>query len=195
MTLLASGRPEADRSRMNATGESFFITRGEVLLGQFPAAEVRELLGSGLLHPTDLFRRDAGEPVRPLSEFPAATESVTATTTARLTKAVLEVADNLGRTARAAAGAIAGGVTRQHHELAAGTQRLLEDFLPRLREPVARALARTSHTFESALRDEAFLRKLFGAVYDLLPRPVCRFVGEEQFITFCLKHRERLLTK
>ena len=44
-----------------------------------------------------------------------------------------------------------------------------------------------------ALRDDELLRKVFGAVYDTLPKPVRRFVGEETFIEFCFKHRQRLL--
>jgi hypothetical protein len=45
----------------------------------------------------------------------------------------------------------------------------------------------------TALRDEVFLRKLFGAVYDTLPKPIYRFVSEEAFLTFCFKHQRRLL--
>jgi hypothetical protein len=37
------------------------------------------------------------------------------------------------------------------------------------------------------------MRKLFGAAYDCLPRPVQRFVGEEKFVNFCMQRRQKLL--
>lgn len=43
------------------------------------------------------------------------------------------------------------------------------------------------------VQDDEFMRKTFGAVYDCLPKPVCRFIGEERFIAFCLEHRRRLV--
>jgi hypothetical protein len=56
------------------------------------------------------------------------------------------------------------------------------------------ALARTSRTTQAALKDEEFLRKLFGAVYDCLPKPAKRFVSEPAFLEFCFKHQRKLLT-
>ncbi|MBI3415609.1 MAG: hypothetical protein HY043_09875 [Verrucomicrobia bacterium] len=79
--------------------------------------------------------------------------------------------------------------------MAAASNRMLEDFIPALRSLVGTALAKSSQTVEAALRDEALLRKVFGAVYDLLPKPVRRFVSEEVFVEFCLGHRQRLLNK
>jgi len=72
---------------------------------------------------------------------------------------------------------------------------MLEDFLPRLRGLVTPAFKRTMLSAEAALRDEVLLRKLFGAVYDVLPRPVRRFICEERFVEFCLQHKQRLLRK
>jgi len=46
---------------------------------------------------------------------------------------------------------------------------------------------------EAALEDEIFLRKLFGAFYDCLPKAVYRFVSEHAFIDYCLRHRRKLL--
>ena len=37
--------------------------------------------------------------------------------------------------------------------------------------------------------------KVFGAAYDCLPKPVSRFVPEQQFIAFCMKHRAQLLQR
>ena len=46
---------------------------------------------------------------------------------------------------------------------------------------------------QAANRDEEFLTKIFGAAYDCLPRPVCRFVTEAQFTEFCRRHHRRWL--
>jgi hypothetical protein len=45
---------------------------------------------------------------------------------------------------------------------------------------------------QAAIRDEAVLRKVFGALYDCLPAPVRRFVPEGAFVNFCMDHRLRL---
>ncbi len=80
------------------------------------------------------------------------------------------------------------------------TQSLLEGFLPQIRTAMSKALAKAGDANTRALeavragvRDDDFMRKTFGAVYDCLPKPVCRFVNEEKFIAFCLEHRKRLL--
>jgi hypothetical protein len=46
---------------------------------------------------------------------------------------------------------------------------------------------------QAAMRDDEFMRKLFGATYDCLPKPVYRFVKEEAFIQFCMERRGKLL--
>ena len=71
--------------------------------------------------------------------------------------------------------------------------KVLDDYAPTLRERIATQMAATVQTTQDALRDEVFLRKLFGAVHDCLPRPVHRFVSEHVFIEYCLKHRNKLL--
>lgn len=80
------------------------------------------------------------------------------------------------------------------------TQSLLEGFLPQIRATLLKALAKAGDANTRALeavragvRDDDFMRKTFGAVYDCLPKPVCRFVNEEKFVAFCLEHRNRLL--
>jgi hypothetical protein len=72
--------------------------------------------------------------------------------------------------------------------------RLLDDFGPRLRELTQSQLKeRVVDSTSKALRDEAFLRKMFGAIYDCLPKPIHRFVGEEAFVAYCLRNRRRFL--
>ena len=79
--------------------------------------------------------------------------------------------------------------------IGATASRLLEDYVPRIRESVSAALARSAGAIDSKLQDEVFLRKTFGAAYDTLPKPVYRFVSEEAFIEFCFKRRSKLLGK
>jgi hypothetical protein len=95
--------------------------------------------------------------------------------------------------ARLAAELVSTLAARETAYATAPAARMLNDYLPRLRERAVTGLQALQRPVESALRDEVFLRKLFGAVYDSLPRPVLRFVNEPQFIEFCLKHRQKLL--
>jgi hypothetical protein len=83
--------------------------------------------------------------------------------------------------------------SRNKAAVAVAAEQMLEGYLPKLRELVGRNFEQSFHVAKSALRDETFLRRLFGAVYDCLPRPARRFVGEEFFVEFCLKHRRKLL--
>ena len=99
----------------------------------------------------------------------------------------------LKATAKSAVAAVSSTLGAQRDGLIAAKERVLEDYVPKLQGTVNRVLTESSRSVDSALQDDVFLRKLFGAVYDLLPRPVCRFVGEEDFIKFCFQHRQRLL--
>jgi hypothetical protein len=95
--------------------------------------------------------------------------------------------------ASSAASKVSALARRNKAAVAAATDRMLEDYLPRLRELVTRNLSQSLRNAKVALQDEVVLRQMFGAVYDCLPRPLRRFVGEGHFVEFCLKHRRRLL--
>jgi len=175
--------------------EKVHVTRGEQALGIWPLNEVRELLASEFLLPTDDYWI-AGQPDwLPLSQLPPAKESLVAAALERVGNVLRDTAQSVERQTKGVIGAAAEKADQQKAQLAQTTERLLTDYLPRLRDPTQRALAATSKTVEAALRDEVILRKVFGVVYDLLPRPVCRFVGEQTFVEFCLNHRMRLLKK
>ena len=171
------------------------IARGELRLGTLALPEVRELLNTGFLQPTDSFWTQGQREWLPLSELPAPTPGPAGSVVTKVTGAVVGAAEATRRGAVAAAAMVSSATERRKQEIATASNRMLEDFLPRLRALVANALAMTSHTVEAVLRDEVLLRKLFGAVYDVLPKAVRRFVAEEAFIGFCLKHRARLLNK
>ncbi len=166
------------------------IARGSLELGVFSREEAGELLAAGFLRPTDSFRTAEGAPWQPLSQiFQAGPEPA-----GRLEK-VKGAAASVGSQAAKVTARLVALTSRGRTALVAAASPLLEDYLPRIRESVGVALSNTAGAIDSRLQDEAFLRKLFGATYDTLPKPVRRFVGEESFIKFCFKNRGKLLGK
>jgi len=157
------------------------------------AAEAGELLAAGLLRPDDEFWTDADPTRRPLKEL---LQPVSAKDTSWLVRAK-NSATAVGGTIREQAFNVAGKLSilarRNKDAVAIATDRILEDYLPTLRQQVAQHLQKSVDTTKSAVKDEVFMRKLFGAVYDCLPKPVYRFVKEEAFVEFCFKHRRKLL--
>ncbi len=176
------------------SADRIHISRGDLTLGVWTLVEVRELLNDGFLLPTDDYWV-AGQPDwRPLSELPPDKPSAASAVMGRFGQALRDAAQTVECKPRQVIGAASNTAERQKHQVAQATERLLKDYLPKLREPVSRALAATSQTVETVLRDEVLLRKIFGAAYDVLPRSVCRFIDERTFVEFCLKHRARLLS-
>lgn len=171
------------------------IVRDGIELGVFRAAEAQELMATGFFLPTDMFWICEVRDARRLVELDPNEISPAQNAAKRMTVAVLNAADTLRQRATSVAARVSVAAGASRHEIDAAKNRLLEDFLPRLQNFVGGAFAQTSRTVESALRDEPFLRKLFGAVYDVIPRPVQRFVSEQTFVEFCLRHRDRLLHK
>ena len=173
----------------------FHISRDELEFVPFPQSEVSELIDSGFLLPTDLFWSEGQIARRPLSERAQAMKP-SRTSLAGTVKRTLMSAAGLVRTGAVLATAkVSSATNRKKATISKVTNRMLEDFVPRLRGLVAGALENTMHSAGAALRDEVFLRKLFGIVHDMLPKPVRRFVGEEMFVEFCLRHKEKLLRK
>lgn len=109
--------------------------------------------------------------------------------------ALTGAAEAVRKTALSAAAKVSAAAEHRKEQMTVTTTRVLEDFIPALQSLVRSAMAKSSQTVEAALRDEVFLRKLFGAVHDVLPKPVCRFVSEAKFVEFCLRHRQKLLGK
>jgi hypothetical protein len=177
------------------------ILRDGQELGALTDADARELLKAGFLKSTDEFwveqpeQRQVEQPEQrqTLALLPEQSPEVHASWLDRAKAS----ADTASRTVQAQAASVAGKVTtfvrRQQTILTASTTIALEGYLPELRRMVGERLDKMVGATQAALRDEVFLRKLFGAVYDCLPRPVCRFVSEPAFVEFCFKHRDRLL--
>ena len=169
------------------------ISRQGLELGRLSVCEAPDLLRAGFLLPTDECWTHASAERRPLTELntlPAgerpgwlkrAKTSVVMTTGA----AIEQVGHITGKVSRS----IRGGQSL----IGTVTTKVLEDYAGKLRELVATQMKASVQSARAALKDEKFLRKLFGAVYDCLPKPVYRFVSEHAFIEYCLKHRRKLL--
>lgn len=113
----------------------------------------------------------------------------------RMKKTMLGAAESVRAGAVLATAKASSAASRKKSEMTVAANRMLEDYLPRLSGLVTGALKKTMRSAETALHDEVFLRKLFGAVYDVIPKPIRRFVNEEMFIGFCLQHKQKLLGK
>jgi hypothetical protein len=169
------------------------ITRQGLELGELPVRDATELLRVGFLLPNDEFCSSTNPERQLLSELNHALSTTSPgwlqrakTSVVTATGAVVQGAGNITTKVSAT---IRGGPTL----VGVIATKVLEDYAPTLRERIAAQMQSTVQTTQAALRDEAFLRKLFGAVYDCLPKPVYRFVSEQAFIEYCLKHRRKLL--
>lgn len=163
------------------------VARGSLELGVQSQAEADELLRVGFLSPTDSFCADESQawpPLTRLSRVPPSTAGRLAT--------VKEATGNVGTRATRVADKVISVTGRGGSAVRVTAWRRLEDYLPRIRDSVTSAPAKTTSAIDLNFRDENFLRKLLGAASDTLPGPGRRFVGEEAFIEFCLKHRGRL---
>jgi len=169
------------------------ISRQGLELGKLSVREATELLRADFLLPTDEFWTNASPMRQLLSELDKAPANISpgwleraktsvATTTGFVVQGAGHITSKVSETIR-------GGPTL----IGAVVTKVLDDYAPTLRERIATQMTATVQTSQAALRDEVFLRKLFGAVYDCLPKPVHRFVSEPVFIGYCLKHRHKLL--
>jgi hypothetical protein len=169
------------------------ISRQGLELGKLSVGEAGELLRIGFLLPTDeCWTRASAEHRRlcELNSLPAGDRpgwlKQAKTSMVATTSAVMERAGKI-------TGQVTESIRRRRSVIGGATTKVLEDYAPRLRERVAAQMQTMVQTTKEALEDEVFLRKLFGAVYDCLPKPVYRFVSERAFIAYCLKHRRKLL--
>jgi hypothetical protein len=162
-------------------------------LGTLPVGEIQAVLESRFLRPTDAFRMSETEPWKALAQFPKQPSTAPASLAGRIKVAVAKATRPAGQLISHVSAKTTGLKNAPGTALSKATEKVLGDYLPHLQEMTMESLARLQGAGHTALRDEEFLRKLFGAIYDSLPRPVYRFVTEQQFIDFCLRHRRRLL--
>jgi hypothetical protein len=172
------------------------IARGGIELGTLNEAEALELLRAGFLLPDDAYRIEGTADWRTLAEFAPESESKPKPTMLmQLAKQkVVAAGEATAAQATRLTAKLRSVTDRQTHQLADSANRMLRAFTPQIRQLVSRQLVKQSVArVRASLRDDEFTRKLFGATYDCLPKPVCRFVTEETFIQFCLEHRQKLL--
>lgn len=169
------------------------ISRQGLELGKLSLCEATELLRVGFLLPTDECWTDGSTERWPLSKL---THLPAEGRTGWLKRAKTSVVTTTGAVMERAGqitGQVSASIRRRRSLLGEVTTKVLGDYLPRLRVLVATQTKGMVRTTKEALEDEMFLRKLFGAVYDCLPKPVYRFVSERAFIDYCLRHRRKLL--
>ena len=169
------------------------IAREGVKLGLVDPAEVRALLDAGFLKPTDDFWRAGMKDWRPLSEMGAelSRESSGGSSNWNVGERLRSVAGNAGKLAQKLKEAAKSG----SDSVAKARSRALEDYLPQLQLLVATRLERAAVRADAALKDDELMKKVFGAVFDCLPKPITRFVAEDQFVQFCMKHKESLVRR
>ena len=170
------------------------ILRGETELGELPESEVRELLRAGFLLPTDQFRTDATAEAHPLSELSGQpereSESIVTRAKRHLTGATEGATSHFTKLSKGLKSLVKFGGKSVNNT----TTFLLDSFMPQLQKLVSAQLIKTSVTrVQAAVKDDEFMRKFFGAIYDCLPKPVGRFVSEAAFLEYCLARRRVLL--
>jgi hypothetical protein len=163
-------------------------------MGALPESDVEELLRAGWLKADDLFwfaGMPSWEPLAAWKRVRADHRNDSATNLGRALGATgVAMAQQAGGFARKLLGLAQEG----RGEAAALAHKLLEASLPQIRKVLDRRHAAGAlEKARAAIHDEALMRKTFTAAYDCLPRAVCRFVGEEAFVRFCLRHRRLLL--
>jgi hypothetical protein len=174
--------------------QMLYIARVENELGAITEHEAPDMLEAGFLSADDLWRAEGSSKWKPLAEL---TFKTTAQPTSVLTRAQQKV-----KSTTSAAFSQAVQLTQKVTRVAArGKDHLtdsargkLDSYTPQIRKLVENQLVQRSVTnAKSALHDDEFMRKVFGATYDCLPKPIHRFVAEQAFIEFCLERRQRLL--
>lgn len=180
------------------------ITRDGIVLGHLPSSEALELLAVGFLRPNDQCRLEGRAELVSLNELartaaPVSPSAPGVSPPSRpwLGKAKSSVA-SAAHAVTGAAGQVAARLksltTTTFHTTAQATNLILTGYLPQLRQLLAQLPeSRPIVSIRRGIRDEALMRKVFGALYDCLPRPVCRFVPEERFVRFCLDNHAKLL--
>ncbi len=172
------------------------ISREATVLGTLPETEARELLAAGFLKTTDQFRAEPGVELRPMADLVStrANEERSGTWFSKARDSIVSAGSAVAGTA--------GELASQAWRLTQATQskaveipeRLLSGFLPQIQKIITGLLeTKPFQAVRDGVRDDDLMQKVFGATYDCLPKPVCRFVSETQFIAFCMKHRSQLL--
>ncbi len=172
--------------------EKIIVSRDALELGSLTRLEARELLHAGFLKPTDVWRSDSLSQWLPLAELCA--DSPAEPLAKVVQKKLWEARQSVVGGARQLTTKLKGLIGRGQ-ELTLSSRQMLDAFIPQLKKLVAhQMIQKPIGSVHLALRNEKFMRAFFGALYDCLPRPVCRFITEPAFIEFCIEQRETLFT-
>ena len=189
-----------ERSLSNDMSRDLYIARQGMDLGVLTEGDARALLKAGFLRADDLYWAEGMADWHPLGELEASPQ--TAATAAGKSADLWRAAKRKVTSATTTLGNEAAGLTRKLKSIAGAggkqlsdsTRRALEDFTPQIQKLVAeRMIAAPLQASRRAMQDDAFMRKLFGAVHDCLPKPVRRFVPESVFVLFCMERRDLLI--
>lgn len=171
--------------------EKIIVSRDKLELGALTKVEAQELLHAGFLKPTDVWRSEDSTkqfPLRELLPSPAA-PAFSKVLKQKLTGAGQSLVDG----ATQVASKLKSAAGRGHGQLTLSSRQMLEAFVPQLQKLVShQLLSQPVESIRGALGNEKFMRTFFGAIYDCLPKPVCRFVAEDAFVAFCMERREQL---
>lgn len=173
-----------------------YIARGEAELGILTDAETVELLRAGFLLSTDHYWTGGMPDWKSLAEFKPEPEGENRP--AALMKLAKQTVKSAGEAAVSRAAQLTSrlkSVTGSgRSQLSAATNQMLDSFTPQIQKVVSNQLVGHSLTrLQAAMHDDEFMRKLFGATYDCLPKPIHRFITEQAFIEFCLDRRQKLV--
>lgn len=170
-----------------------YIAREDLEVGMFAADEVLEMLEAGFFLPKDVFWTDADAERRPLAGLKAYLASLEPSLLAKVRSTVFTTAGVVAGGAVAMAGKVTQIAGQRKADISAAKSVVLEGYLPRIKDGVVNLLKQTKQSAAAVVHDEVLMGKIFGAVYDTLPKPVRRFVSEEVFVAFCFKHRNKVL--
>ena len=165
-------------------------------MGTFTSDEVNELLTGGFLKSADKYRMPGlsdWQLIGELFKAPEVSHAPSSWLTTVRRQVFARSSDVVARVGELVQ-TVKDGAAEGGQSLSNARQKMLEEQLPHLQKLLAAQLKDKPLTAaRSALQNDDLMRKAFGALYDCLPRPVCRFIAEEAFVRFCLQHRERLL--
>ncbi len=170
------------------------VARGEAEFGSCTLAEAREMVDAGFFLTTDEAWAPGISEWRPLGETITRLTVEGADWRDKVVAGVTGLSRVLGRSAGLFVAGVKAHAGQGQEAISIAKRKALEQYVPQFKQLLAEHFRnKPAAIARAALQDDAVIRNLFGAVYDCLPKPLCRFVSEAVFIDFCLEHRQRLV--
>jgi len=176
-----------------AMNRMLHIARVENELGVLTDREALEMLDAGFLSPDDLYR-DGKSDWKPLAELTCEQEAKSASTLKLAQQKIAATGSAAFSQAVQFTQKLKSAAVRGGAHLTDSSRGMLDSYTPQIRKLVENQLVQHSITrAQNVLHNDDFMRKVFGATFDCLPKPIHRFISEQAFIEFCLERRQRLL--